>query len=310
MPLVLGHEGAGIVEAVGDGVRDVRPGDHVVLSWFAPCRRCRACASGRAWACTGTTSGDCVLPDGTTRLRRGEEPVFPYLALGTFAERTVVPESGAVRIPAAVPVRDRRAHRLRGDHGRRRGDEQRARAAGASAVVIGCGGVGLAVVMGLALAGAYPIIATDLSDERLERARELGASHVLRPDRDGVPAAVAALTGGGADYVFEAIGAVADGRAGPGPARPGRDGRARRPDRGRRARLHRRPVLRRGGQDAHRLQLRRRGAVRGLPAHGRALPRRPAAAGPLVSDRIDLDGLDEAFGAMRRRERMRSVVVL
>jgi len=103
-PLVLGHEGAGVVDAIGDGVRDVAVGDHVVLSWMYPCRRCRACVSGRAWACTGSRSDEYLLEDGTTRLRRADgSVVYPRLAVGTFAGDTVVPESAAVRIPDAVP---------------------------------------------------------------------------------------------------------------------------------------------------------------------------------------------------------------
>ena len=103
-PLVLGHEGAGVVEAVGPGVADARPGDHVVLSWLAPCRRCKHCARGEAWLCNGMRALDNVLPDGTTIfLRRDGTPVRAYLGLGTFAEATVVPESAAVPIPKDVP---------------------------------------------------------------------------------------------------------------------------------------------------------------------------------------------------------------
>ncbi len=310
MPLVLGHEGAGTVEAVGDGVRDVAPGDHVVLSWFAPCRRCRACASGRAWACTQTTSGDCVLPDGTTRLRRGEEPVFPYLALGTFAERTVVPESGAVRIPAGVPFEIAALIGCAVTTGVGAVMNNARVPPGASAVVIGCGGVGLAVVMGLALAGAHPIIATDLSDERLERARELGASHVLRPDRDGVPAAVAALTGGGADYVFEAIGSVATVEQVPDLLAPGGTGvLVGLTAAGERASID---VLSFAETGKTLIGSNYGGAVPSVdfPRMAELYLAGRLPLDRLVSDRIDLDGLDEAFGAMRRRERMRSVVVL
>jgi S-(hydroxymethyl)glutathione dehydrogenase/alcohol dehydrogenase len=103
-PLVLGHEGAGVVEEVGPNVRDVRPGDQVVLSWFAPCRRCRECVRGRAWLCQNTASVEHTLPDGTTAFLSPEGRRVPaFLGLGTFARETVVPESAAVAIPEGVP---------------------------------------------------------------------------------------------------------------------------------------------------------------------------------------------------------------
>jgi S-(hydroxymethyl)glutathione dehydrogenase/alcohol dehydrogenase len=211
LPIVLGHEGAGVVEAVGEGVRDVRPGDHVVLAWLAPCRRCAACAGGRPWLCSGTRSLDNVLPDGDTAFASVEddEPVRAYLGLGTFAQRTVVPESAAIAVDARVPAAVAaligcavttgvgavlRTARVRPSE---------------SAVVVGCGGVGQAVLLGLALAGAEPVIAVDLSEERLDQARALGASTVLCGDDPDLAAHVAGLTGGGADHAFEAAGRAA-----------------------------------------------------------------------------------------------------
>jgi S-(hydroxymethyl)glutathione dehydrogenase/alcohol dehydrogenase len=211
LPIVLGHEGAGVVEAVGEGVRDVRPGDHVVLAWLAPCHRCAACAGGRPWLCSGTRSLDNVLPDGDTAFATVEddEPVRAYLGLGTFAQRTVVPESAAIAVDARVPAAVAaligcavttgvgavlRTARVRPSE---------------SAVVVGCGGVGQAVLLGLALAGAEPVIAVDLSEERLDQARALGASTVLCGDDPDLAAHVAGLTGGGADHAFEAAGRAA-----------------------------------------------------------------------------------------------------
>src|SRR5262249_53335266 len=102
--LVLGHEGAGVVEAVGPAVHDVEIGDHVVLSWFAPCRRCEACAAGRAWLCSNTTATANTLPAGWTPLRTLDgEPVFPFLGVATFADYTVVPETATVAMPKDVP---------------------------------------------------------------------------------------------------------------------------------------------------------------------------------------------------------------
>jgi S-(hydroxymethyl)glutathione dehydrogenase/alcohol dehydrogenase len=184
-PLVLGHEGAGVVEAVGPAVRDVAAGDHVVLSWFAPCRRCRACAAGRAWLCTGT--------------RALEHPgaiagVHAYLGLGTFAEATVVPESAVVAIDPRVPAEVAALIGCSVATGVGAVLNTARVEAGETAVVVGCGGVGQAIVLGLALAGAREIVAVDLSEERRAQALALGAT-----------SAVAAAEGE-FDHAFEAIG--------------------------------------------------------------------------------------------------------
>jgi len=205
-PVVLGHEGAGEVEAVGPAVRDVAPGDRVVLSWFAPCRRCRMCASGRAWACAETKSIENALPDGGTPFHRDDgSRVSPYLGLGTFSKAVLVPEAAAVSVPAAVPFPiaamigcsvTTGVGAVLNTAGVRPGD---------SAVVIGCGGVGQAILLGLGLVGAGPIVAVDLSEERLAQARELGATATIRGDEPELVAQVRELTGG-ADHAFEAIG--------------------------------------------------------------------------------------------------------
>ncbi|MGW0877190.1 alcohol dehydrogenase catalytic domain-containing protein [Streptomyces sp. NPDC002740] len=205
-PLVLGHEAAGVVTSVGPGVTTLRPGDHVVLSWFAPCRRCRKCVAGQAWLCTGTTAVANTLPDGTTPFTDADgEEVWPYLGLGAFTDRVVVPESAAVKVPEELPF----------EVGALLGcsittgvgavvNTARVRP-GESAVVIGTGGVGLSVVMGLRLAGADPVVAVDLSPERLAVAERFGATHTLH----GASTDVARWCQeelGGVDYAFEAIG--------------------------------------------------------------------------------------------------------
>lgn len=209
-PLVLGHEGAGIVEEVGADVTDVRPGDHVVLSWFAPCRRCGRCARGEAWLCENTKSLENTLPDGTTSFHTLDgAPVPAFLGLGAFAERTVVPQSAAVPINRDVPFPVAALIGCAVTTGVGAVVNTARVRAGESAVVVGCGGVGQAVVLGAELAGAEPIIAVDLSDERLALARELGATHALRGDDPDLVAHARAITGGGADHAFEAIGGAA-----------------------------------------------------------------------------------------------------
>lgn len=205
-PLVLGHEAAGVVTEVGAGVTSVQAGDHVVLSWFAPCRRCRKCVAGAAWLCTGTKAVANMLPDGTTPFSDAEgEPVWPFLGLGAFTDRLVVPESAAVKVPDELPFSIGALLGCSVATGVGAVVNTAGVRPGESAVVIGTGGVGLSVVMGLRLAGADPVIAVDLSPERLATARKFGATHTL----DGARTDVAAWCQdefGGVDYAFEAIG--------------------------------------------------------------------------------------------------------
>ncbi len=220
-PLVLGHEGAGVVEAVGPDARDVKVGDHVILSWFAPCRRCEACAAGRAWLCADTRAADNTLPDGTTPLSEPDgTPVLPFLGVGTFSQYTLVPEAAAIPVPPDVPLDVASLIGCAVATGVGAAANTARVRPGESGVVIGCGGVGQAIVLGLRLAGADPIVAVDLSPRRLDLARELGATHTLRGDDPGLTAAVREITGG-AHHVFEAIGRVPTIESMPGMLRPG-----------------------------------------------------------------------------------------
>jgi S-(hydroxymethyl)glutathione dehydrogenase / alcohol dehydrogenase len=206
LPLVLGHEGAGTVEAVGPGVTGLAPGDTAVLSWRYACGRCRACVRGRSWACSETRMGDCTLDDGTLRFQDGDGAgVYQYLSVGTFAEAAVVPASAVVPIPSSVPFEVGCLIGCSVTTGVGAVVNTAQVEPGASVCVIGCGGVGLSVIMGAALAGAHPIIAVDVEDAKLEQARDLGATHAVRGDGD-VAGAVKAIVPGGADYAFEAIG--------------------------------------------------------------------------------------------------------
>jgi len=203
LPLVLGHEGAGVVEAVGPDVRDVVVGTHVVLSWFAPCRRCRACALGRPWLCSGT--------------RALEHPsaidgVHSYLGLGTFAEATIVPESAVIAVDPRVPPEVAALIGCSVATGVGAVLNTARVRPGESAVVVGCGGVGQAIILGLELAGAYPIAAVDLSPERCEQALALGAH------------AAGAGAEGEFDHAFEAIGRASTIEALPGLLAPGGQG--------------------------------------------------------------------------------------
>ncbi len=206
LPLVLGHEGAGTVEAIGAGVTGLAPGDTAVLSWRYACGHCRACLRGRSWVCSETRINDSTLDDGTLRFRDAEGTgVYQYLSVGTFAERAVVPASAVVPIAPSVPFEIACLIGCSVTTGVGAVVNTAQVEPGASVVVIGCGGVGLSVVMGAALAGAHPIIAVDVEDAKLEQARDLGATHAVRGDGD-LGAAVRAIVPGGADYAFEAIG--------------------------------------------------------------------------------------------------------
>lgn len=207
-PLVMGHEASGTVAAVGPDVQDITVGDHVVLSWFAACGRCRNCAAGKGWLCTVTKALNNTLPDGTTAYCSADgEPLWPYLGLGTFSESVVVPESAVVVVPDEVSFEVGALLGCSLTTGVGAVVNTAKVPMGASALVVGCGGVGLSVIMGLKLVGANPIIAVDVSDEKLEVAAQLGATHTLRADNVDV-ARWAQEHYDGVDFAFEAIGRV------------------------------------------------------------------------------------------------------
>lgn len=211
-PLVLGHEGSGIVEEVGPAVNGLSVGDHVILSWTPSCRRCRYCVSGRPQLCevAAATAYRCVLPSGRSPLHYSGSPAYPFLAVGSFAGAAVVSESAAIAIRDDMPL-DKAALIGCGVVTGVGAAINTARVhPGSQVVVIGCGGVGLAIVQGARLAGARRIVAIDVHDEALGRARHLGASHTVNSSSTDPGTVVARVTGsdGGPDYVFEAIGNV------------------------------------------------------------------------------------------------------
>jgi S-(hydroxymethyl)glutathione dehydrogenase/alcohol dehydrogenase len=209
LPVVPGHEGAGIVDAVGPEVTLVKPGDHVVLSFAPYCGHCYYCAIGRPVLCDNMrlVMGKGTLLDGTCRLKKNGADIFHMAGLSSFAQYAVVPEIACVRIPESVPL-DRACLVGCGVMTGVGAVINTARVEpGTTAVVIGCGGVGLNVIQGCGLAGAGTIIGVDLLDRKLEYARQFGATHTLNPARDDLVKTVRRLTEGrGADYAFEVIG--------------------------------------------------------------------------------------------------------
>ena len=208
---VLGHEGAGIVTAVGPGVTTHEVGDHVVLSWMADCGTCRYCSAGRPAQCArwnAVVGPRGTLFDGTSRLSVDGEPVHHYLGVSSFAELAVVPASGAIKIRTDAPL-DRVA--LVGcavATGVGAVFNTARVAAGATVAVIGCGGVGLSVVQGARIAGAGRIIAVDLLDEKLRLAERFGASETLDASQGATVARLRSLVPEGLDFVFDAIGTI------------------------------------------------------------------------------------------------------
>lgn len=207
LPIVLGHEAAGVVEALGEGVTSLEPGDHVVLTPAPPCGRCPWCLRGEHSLCVNTSAiGTGAFPDGHTGLSRGGHTVYRGLGVGAFAARALVPETGAVRIPPEVPLDVACVVGCAVQTGVGAVLNTARVPAGAAVLVLGLGGVGMSVVQGARLAGAARVIAADPVAERREAASALGATHVLDPSADDVVARTHELTGIGADFAFDAVG--------------------------------------------------------------------------------------------------------
>ena len=209
LPVVLGHEGAGVVEEVGPGVSLVKAGDHVVLSFAPYCGRCYYCSIGSPVLCTNMrmTMGKGTLLDGTCRLKKNGKDIHHMAGLSSFAEHAVVDQTACIPIPDNVPLDKACLVGCGVMTGLGAATNTAKVQPGSSAVVIGCGGVGLNTIQGCVLAGASTIIAVDLMDNKLEFAKEFGATHTINPGREELVRTVRGLTEGrGADYAFEVIG--------------------------------------------------------------------------------------------------------
>src|SRR5947208_626073 len=210
-PTVLGHEGAGVVEQVGDGVRDVAPGDHVVTLFSPQCRECVHCRDHRTNLCLAIREqqNQGHLPDGTTRLSRDGEPVRHFMGTSTFAEYTVMPEIALAKITPDAPLDHACLFACGLSTGLGAAMNTAKVEPGSTCVVFGAGMVGLGAVAGCRLQNAGRIVCVDLSPERLALARGQGATETLEAT-DDIVAQILEETGGfGADYTFEATGKVA-----------------------------------------------------------------------------------------------------
>jgi S-(hydroxymethyl)glutathione dehydrogenase / alcohol dehydrogenase len=209
-PTVLGHEGGGVVERVGESVRDVAPGDHVVTLFSPQCRECIHCRDHRTNLCLAIREQQNrgYLPDGTTRLTRDGEPIRHFMGTSTFAEYTVMPEIALAKIDPEAPL-DRACLFACGlSTGLGAAINTAKVAPGSTCAVFGAGMVGLGAVAGCRLQGAERIVCVDLSAERLELARGQGATHTLVGGPDSVQEILDLTDGFGADYTFEATGNV------------------------------------------------------------------------------------------------------
>jgi S-(hydroxymethyl)glutathione dehydrogenase/alcohol dehydrogenase len=200
LPAVLGHEAAGVVEKIGEGVTYVQPGDHVILLFVPFCGTCEYCSVGRPNLCP---RGRGLAP---TMLKIGERVVPAFLSMSSFAEYMTVPESGVVNIRKDVPLEVAALVGCGVMTGVGAAINTAKVQPGASCAIIGAGGVGLNVIQGCVLAGAEKIIAIDINPNKLEMAREFGATHFINATNEDPIAKARELTGGGPDFAFEAIG--------------------------------------------------------------------------------------------------------
>ena len=199
-PFLLGHEAAGIVEAVGEGVSNVAPGDFVVLNWRAVCGTCRSCRKGKPWYCFSTFNA-------TQKMTLDGVALSPALGIGAFAEQTLVHAGQCTPVNPAAPAATAGLLGCGVMAGIGAAIHTGQVSRGSSVAVFGCGGVGNAAIAGARLAGATTIVAVDLDDRKLELARQFGATHVVNArDTDAVEGVRAATSGLGADVCIEAVG--------------------------------------------------------------------------------------------------------
>ena len=211
-PAILGHEGAGIVEAVGEGVTTVAVGDHVIPLYTPECGECKFCKSGKTNLCQAirSTQGKGLMPDGTTRFFKDGKPIYHYMGTSTFAEHTVVPEIALAKINKEAPLEKVCLLGCGVTTGMGAVKNTAKVQPGDTVAVFGLGGIGLSVIIGAVMAKASRIIAIDINEDKFDIAKKLGATDVVNPGKFDKPIqdVIVEMTDGGVDFSFECIGNV------------------------------------------------------------------------------------------------------
>ncbi|MBW3782567.1 S-(hydroxymethyl)glutathione dehydrogenase/class III alcohol dehydrogenase [Aeromonas veronii] len=211
-PCILGHEGGGIVESVGEGVTSVKVGDHVIPLYTPECGECKFCKSGKTNLCQKirSTQGKGLMPDGTTRFSKDGQPIYHYMGTSTFSEYTVLPEISIAKVDPAAPLEEVCLLGCGVTTGIGAVINTAKVKEGESVAIFGLGGIGLSAVIGARLAKAGRIIAIDINESKFELARKLGATDCINPNDYDKPIqeVIVELTDGGVDFSFECIGNV------------------------------------------------------------------------------------------------------
>ncbi|HKM36476.1 MAG TPA: S-(hydroxymethyl)glutathione dehydrogenase/class III alcohol dehydrogenase [Thiopseudomonas sp.] len=211
-PCVLGHEGGGIVESIGEGVTSVVVGDHVIPLYTPECGECKFCKSGKTNLCQKIreTQGQGLMPDGTTRFHHNGKPIYHYMGCSTFSEYTVLPEISLAKVNPVAPLEEVCLLGCGVTTGMGAVVNTAKVEEGATVAVFGLGGIGLSAIIGAVMAKASRIIAIDINESKFELARQLGATDCINPQKFDKPIqdVIIELTDGGVDYSFECIGNV------------------------------------------------------------------------------------------------------
>ena len=211
-PAILGHEGGGIVEQIGEGVTSVNVGDHVIPLYTPECGECKFCKSGKTHLCQKIreTQGKGLMPDGTTRFYKDGQPIYHYMGCSTFSEYTVLPEISLAKVNPAAPLEEVCLLGCGVTTGMGAVMNTAKVKEGDTVAIFGLGGIGLSAVIGAVMAKASRIIAIDINESKFELARKLGASDCINPKNFDKPIqeVIVEMTDGGVDYSFECIGNV------------------------------------------------------------------------------------------------------
>ena len=211
-PAILGHEGGGVVESIGEGVTSVAVGDHVIPLYTPECGECKFCKSGKTNLCSKIreTQGKGLMPDGTTRFSQNGTPIFHYMGCSTFSEYTVLPEISVAKVNKSAPLEEVCLLGCGVTTGMGAATNAAKVKKGDTVAIFGLGGIGLSAIIGCQMAGAERILAIDINEKKFDLAKQLGATDCINPKSFDKPIqqVIVDMTDGGVDYSFECIGNV------------------------------------------------------------------------------------------------------